>query len=491
MCTAPLAQPSGPVHISVHSSVHVQTTIKGGRLPDTATIAGSTVARSPRVGLNVLLNGPPTNGACGRRRHALESDPVMPDAELSSTAKPNVSLLPRKTPRRPVRALLVLASVLGIGSSVMVVARPAAADQISDAKAQAASITAKLQSIQGQEQALTGQVEQADYQLSQIQSQIAANHAAKDKDQAAVDRDMTQLRTEAIHDYTNSGQNNEDTAMFSSNVNVSGIRSEYSNIATGNATVIIDNLHSDQSKLQAAESALQKQSSQAAATRDGLQSSESQAATLANQYQSTLNGVNSQIQTLVAQQQAAQQAAAEAAARAAFTAQVAASQQAQAATTTTTSGGGGGGGGASTDGGSGGNGGGGGGGGGNAGPPPNLAAGAAGAIQAAESQIGVPYVWGGESPGVGFDCSGLVQWAYAQVGIGLPRTSGAQYGATVQIPLSAMEPGDLLFYGPGGSDHVAMYVGGGSMIEAPSTGQTVHITAVRTGDGFAGVGRVG
>ena len=104
--------------------------------------------------------------------------------------------------------------------------------------------------------------------------------------------------------------------------------------------------------------------------------------------------------------------------------------------------------------------------------------------------IGVPYVWGGSSP-AGFDCSGLVEWAYAQVGIGLPHYSGGQYDDTTHIPLADIEPGDLLFYGPGGSEHVAMYVGGGSMIEAPYTGATVHITGVRTDGGFVGVGRVG
>jgi cell wall-associated NlpC family hydrolase len=57
--------------------------------------------------------------------------------------------------------------------------------------------------------------------------------------------------------------------------------------------------------------------------------------------------------------------------------------------------------------------------------------------------------------------------------------------------LADIQPGDLLFYGPDGSEHVAMYVGGGEMIEAPETGQVVHVTGVRTGDGFAGVGRVG
>jgi peptidoglycan DL-endopeptidase CwlO len=112
------------------------------------------------------------------------------------------------------------------------------------------------------------------------------------------------------------------------------------------------------------------------------------------------------------------------------------------------------------------------------------------AVAAAEHEIGVPYVWGGETPGVGFDCSGLVQWSWAQAGVSLPRTSGAQYAATTQIPLADIEPGDLLFYGPDGADHVAMYVGGGEMIEAPETGEVVHITGVRTGDDFAGVGRV-
>ena len=123
--------------------------------------------------------------------------------------------------------------------------------------------------------------------------------------------------------------------------------------------------------------------------------------------------------------------------------------------------------------------------------PPPVPPGATGAIEAARSQLGVPYVWGGETPGVGFDCSGLVQWAWAQAGVSLPRTSGAQFDATTQISLASIEPGDLLFYGPDGSDHVAMYVGGGMMIEAPETGQVVHITPVRTGGGFAGVGRVG
>ena len=100
-------------------------------------------------------------------------------------------------------------------------------------------------------------------------------------------------------------------------------------------------------------------------------------------------------------------------------------------------------------------------------------------------------MWGGETPGSASTARAWSSGPTPRSGIGLPRTSGAQYDATTHIPLADIEPGDLLFYGPGGSEHVAMYVGGGSMIEAPYTGASVWITGVRTGGGFAGVGRVG
>jgi len=114
-------------------------------------------------------------------------------------------------------------------------------------------------------------------------------------------------------------------------------------------------------------------------------------------------------------------------------------------------------------------------------------------VQAAESQIGVPYRWGAESPkgsaDPGFDCSGLTAWSWGQVGVGLPHFSGAQMSDSTPVPVSDLQPGDLLFYGPGGSDHVAMYVGPGEMIEAPYTGASVWITSLRLGNGFAGAGR--
>ena len=120
-------------------------------------------------------------------------------------------------------------------------------------------------------------------------------------------------------------------------------------------------------------------------------------------------------------------------------------------------------------------------------------------ISRAESQIGVPYAWGGgdangptkgirdggvaDSYGdynkVGFDCSGLVLYAFAGVGISLPHYTGYQYQKGTKVSPSEMERGDLIFYGPSGNTHVAIYLGDGQMIEAPQSGQTVSISPVR------------
>ena len=112
-------------------------------------------------------------------------------------------------------------------------------------------------------------------------------------------------------------------------------------------------------------------------------------------------------------------------------------------------------------------------------------------IRRAGTQIGVPYSWGGGSltgPSrgvdsgagtVGFDCSGLTRYAFAGVGVLLPRYSGDQYTAGRQLPPSQAKRGDLLFWGPGGGQHEALYLGNGQMIEAQQTGVPVKISPVR------------
>ncbi|MGB6205754.1 NlpC/P60 family peptidoglycan endopeptidase RipA [Mycobacterium sp.] len=108
------------------------------------------------------------------------------------------------------------------------------------------------------------------------------------------------------------------------------------------------------------------------------------------------------------------------------------------------------------------------------------------------SQLGVPYSWGGgnaagPSNGIGsgsdtngFDCSGLVLYSFAGVGIKLPHYSGSQYNMGRKIPSSQMRRGDVIFYGPGGSQHVTIYLGQGQMLEAPDVGLKVRVAPVRT-----------
>lgn len=101
---------------------------------------------------------------------------------------------------------------------------------------------------------------------------------------------------------------------------------------------------------------------------------------------------------------------------------------------------------------------------------------AAAAFAAARSALGRPYVWGANGP-YGFDCSGLMQWSYAQAGVGLPRTSQAQRYAGRQVPLSEARPGDLVLYRDDAS-HVGMYAGNGQVIHAPYPGAPVRYDPV-------------
>lgn len=93
-------------------------------------------------------------------------------------------------------------------------------------------------------------------------------------------------------------------------------------------------------------------------------------------------------------------------------------------------------------------------------------------VEAAHSQLGVPYAWGGSTPGVGLDCSGLTQYCYAQAGIHIPRYSEDQAAGGTKVPLSEAHPGDILWR-PG---HVAIYIGGDQYIHEPQTGDVCKIS---------------
>ena len=111
-------------------------------------------------------------------------------------------------------------------------------------------------------------------------------------------------------------------------------------------------------------------------------------------------------------------------------------------------------------------------------------------VGVALSQLGVQYVWGGASPG-GFDCSGLVMWSYAQVGVSLPHSSYAQYSYGVPVSYDQLQPGDLVFFD--GLGHVGIYIGSGEFVHAPHTGDVVRISSLSEAwysGGYVGARRI-
>jgi len=376
-----------------------------------------------------------------------------------------------------------LTVVTVLSSTVLGLARPAAGDAISDAKAKAAAIESQLSQAQDEMSALSQQYDEAQYHLSQISSNIATTKANIATDQQQVTNDKATLSKAAVANYITDGTAAAQNPIFSGNEQTLGATTEYNKIAEGDISLAVDNLHTAENSLNAQVSQLQGEQSQAQTDVTTKQNAVAQNAQAVQEQKNALSQEQGQIAQLVQQQQQAEAAAAAkaATARQAAAAQAAATQAAAASTASTSS------------------------------PspsssgntavaaglsqaaPPPTAPGGEGAVQAAESQIGVPYVWGGESPkgsaSPGFDCSGLTAWSWGQVGVGLPHYSGAQMADSTPVPISDLQPGDLLFYGPGGSQHVAMYVGPGEMIEAPYTGASVWLTSLRLGGDFVGAGR--
>jgi cell wall-associated NlpC family hydrolase len=366
----------------------------------------------------------------------------------------------------------MLAMVVACFIATTVLSPPAGATNVAQEKSRAADLYAQIQRVGAQVQSLGQKYDLAHLKLAQITNTIASTQKIVASIHEKVSSDTLQLKADAVFAYVNDSSATQYNPLFSGNSSNIGSASVYRQLAEGNIGSALAGLKSDRVRLTQEKGLLATEQANALAVTNSAAASLRQAEALQlsieaarTQVEGTISAYYNAIQAAAAaaSAKAIQAAIVAASAKAVQAAAVAASAKATSAVVTTP-------------------------------PPPSIpppppsSLGGA-AVLAAEKYIGVPYVWGGASPS-GLDCSGLVMLAYQAVGISLPHYSGAQYADTVRVPLGDIQPGDLLFYGPGGSEHESMYVGNGMMIEAPQTGYFVNITPVRLGYGFIGVGRV-
>jgi len=366
--------------------------------------------------------------------------------------------------------------------------------QINAAKSQVAQIEATLSQEEQQTSALDNRYDTAIENLQNAQNSLTAINATIVRTKAQVTVDRKHLTNDAVKAYIYGTPQTSFASLFSSSATLGEARNQYTQQIVGNLSKARNALQSSESTL-----ASQKTQEQSLATQAQAQAAQAKTLAAANEQEAaatkaTLSQVQGQLAQEVAQaaveeaqQEAraaaqaatkaqAQRAAAAAQAAAAVAQTVGGSASGAAATTAANQAGGF----SGTVGGTG------------AGTAQQLAV-----VRAAESQLGVPYVFGGASPSEGFDCSGLVQWAWGQSGVSIPRTTEVQWPALDHVSLGALEPGDLLFYynldADSQVDHVVMYVGSGpygtsTVIQAPFTGATVSYSPIFT-TGLIGAGR--
>jgi cell wall-associated NlpC family hydrolase len=373
--------------------------------------------------------------------------------------------------------------------------------QINATESQVAQIEATLATEEQQTSILDNRYLNAEQALSTAQSALAAIGATLTSTRAHIATDKEHLANDAIKAYIYGIPQSAFASMFDESASIGDARVQYTQQIVGDLAQARNALLTSETQLQKQETQQQGLANQAAA-----EASQAKSLAMANEQEAAAtNATLSQVQGQLAQE-VAQAAIAEAQAEAAAAAKAANAAAAQkaaeaAATAATVAGavGGSASGAAATtaadQAASGGNG--------YAGYSGSVGGTSSGtsqqlaAVQAAVSQLGVPYVFGGEEPGVGFDCSGLVQWAWGQAGVSIPRTTETQWPDLPHVSLNALEPGDLLFYynldGDDQVDHVVMYTGSGpygtdTVIQAPYTGSTVSYAPIFT-EGLIGAGR--
>ena len=347
----------------------------------------------------------------------------------------------------------------------------ARAESVATLQQRASALAVQIQGDYAKLSVLDEGFNQARSKVIQLHTQVKHASAAITRAAKTLATDKAHLRTVAIDAYVNGDSTPGLTMLLNSGSRQLPMQQAYIKAASGNLNQAEAIVTSAAHQLSQRRAVLMTDQRGAQAAQQRIASERALAVKITNQLESELSSVKGQLAQAVAAAELQRQLLAEAAAQAAALARQQQINQQQASPPPpppTPS------------------------------PPPPASGGGSGggsggtAVRAAESQLGVPYQWGGATPGVGFDCSGLTMWSWGQAGVGLAHGATDQYYEIAHVSMSNLQPGDLIFYGSSGYlYHVVMYVGSGpygssTVIQAEHSGTNVMYTPIPGGAYGAG-----
>ncbi len=370
-----------------------------------------------------------------------------------------VGLVGGRRGRAGIVALSTASLLLAVTVPTAMSGTVAGADTVASLQQRADALATEIQTDYAKLNVLDEGYNQAHERVVSLQAAAKKAAAAITAAARTLAADKARLRTVAIDAYVSAGTSSGLSVLLSASSKQLPMQQTYMQAAAGNLNEAEASVTAAEHRLAGTQRALRNDERTAAKAEARIASERALALRLTNELERQLSSVKGNLAQAVAAAEHQRQLQAEAAAQAAALAK----QQQVSATPPSP-------------------------------PTPPVAGGGSGAVavRAAESQLGVPYEWGGATPGVGFDCSGLTMWSWAQAGVSLAHGATEQYYEIQHVSMSELRPGDLIFYGNASYlYHVVMYVGSGpygadTVIQAEQTGTNVMYTPIPSGAYGAG-----